>query len=518
MDNRLVAMPTEIERYIRFQLEHLTAHNEHHTFEEISFRVAERRLSSNLLPATGPVSAGGDQGRDAESYHTSLPQEQPGTEGFVARATSEPLVVAVSVQRTGLETKIRADLKAICGQGEPVARVAFFAVQEISVAIRHRLQKHAREAHGVSLEVFDGRAVAHMLAQNDLIWVAQRYLDIPSHLVAADQKEHAVSFDRIGAQATEVRYGRVLAPNLAVFRQFREPNQVIARADASVLVFLLEEVIRLGAIDIAVDAKRYMNAVPRLPAVFGRRVVEVGRTASHAAAVRILRPIADEQQIVLDELLTMTWRKGSGTSEVAIAALMGLASNLEKLICGMRYGLQVDINISAMRAAVRILLESSRSVEARGNLITIEQVLSTYKPHRVGAVVCTSTSPPRLVELFLELAENPLYRELSENVRNMGFRGKVSASMTAVARIAQRLVEKKAGLELGGREVYVSSVNPAPAHSRVIDIFEADYFPPIVSMAEASKRAHARWKELEPQFIPVSGDKTDLTSGGPTAR
>jgi hypothetical protein len=65
----------EAERYIRFQLEHLTARNEHHTFEEICYRIAKRRLSSNLLPATGPVSAGGDQGRDAETYYTRLPQE-----------------------------------------------------------------------------------------------------------------------------------------------------------------------------------------------------------------------------------------------------------------------------------------------------------------------------------------------------------------------------------------------------------------------------------------------------------
>jgi hypothetical protein len=79
-----VPSPVEAERYIRFQLEHLTARNEHHTFEEICYRIAKRRMSSNLLPATGPVSAGGDQGRDAETYYTRLPQELPAAAGFVA--------------------------------------------------------------------------------------------------------------------------------------------------------------------------------------------------------------------------------------------------------------------------------------------------------------------------------------------------------------------------------------------------------------------------------------------------
>lgn len=145
-----MTMPSPTERYIRFQLENLTARNEHRTFEQISFRIAERRLSSNILPATGPVSAGGDQGRDAESYYTCLPRELPGAGGFVGRATTEPLVVACSVQRSGLDSKIRADLESICGQGAPVARVAFFAVQEIPVAARHRLQEYARNTHSVS--------------------------------------------------------------------------------------------------------------------------------------------------------------------------------------------------------------------------------------------------------------------------------------------------------------------------------------------------------------------------------
>ncbi len=103
-----MASAVEAERYIRFQLEHLTARNEHHTFEEICYRLAKRRLSSNLLLATGPVSAGGDQGRDAETYYTWLPQELPAAGGFVGRATTEPLVVACSVQKSGLEAKVRA--------------------------------------------------------------------------------------------------------------------------------------------------------------------------------------------------------------------------------------------------------------------------------------------------------------------------------------------------------------------------------------------------------------------------
>ncbi|MEE1838865.1 hypothetical protein ACIODX_19115 [Streptomyces sp. NPDC088190] len=134
----------ETERYIQFLLKQLAGRNEHHVFEQIVFQIALRRLSSNIVPATGPGSAGGDQGRDAESYYTNLPHELSGAGGFVGRATTEPWVLAASVQKPPLDGKIRDDLQSICSRGEPVRRVAFFAVHEIPVAARHRLQQHAR--------------------------------------------------------------------------------------------------------------------------------------------------------------------------------------------------------------------------------------------------------------------------------------------------------------------------------------------------------------------------------------
>ena len=78
MENRPVTerIP-EAEAYIRFRLDELSSRNEHHRFEEIATRVAQKRISSNILIATGPVSSGGDQQRDAETFTTRLPSELP---------------------------------------------------------------------------------------------------------------------------------------------------------------------------------------------------------------------------------------------------------------------------------------------------------------------------------------------------------------------------------------------------------------------------------------------------------
>lgn len=179
----------ETETFIRFQLDQLGAQNRHHDFENICFRIAQRRISSNILPATGPVSSGGDQGRDGETFFSALPEELPGAGGFVGRATTEPLVLACTIQRTGLSTKIKADLEKITSQGQPVDRVAYFMAQNMPVNIRHELQEYARQQHGVDLEIFDAMAISTLLAEQDLVWVAEKMLDLPSNLVPANDPE-----------------------------------------------------------------------------------------------------------------------------------------------------------------------------------------------------------------------------------------------------------------------------------------------------------------------------------------
>ena len=62
-----------------------------------------------------------------------LPEELPGAGGFVGRSTTEPLVLACTIQRAGLSAKVKADLEKITSQGQPVARVAYFMTQNMPV-------------------------------------------------------------------------------------------------------------------------------------------------------------------------------------------------------------------------------------------------------------------------------------------------------------------------------------------------------------------------------------------------
>ncbi|MFD6211822.1 hypothetical protein, partial [Nocardia salmonicida] len=178
-----VSIP-ETEAFIQFKLHEMSSRNEHHKFEEIATRIARRRISSNVLIATGPVSSGGDQQRDAETYTTRIPDELPHSAGFAASASTTSIVVACTVQNEKLKQKVLADLAGICAEdADPVQHVAFFSVHSISEGHTHSLQKTARETYSVTLDVFCGADIATLLAEADLVWVARHYLDLPSAMV-----------------------------------------------------------------------------------------------------------------------------------------------------------------------------------------------------------------------------------------------------------------------------------------------------------------------------------------------
>ncbi|SDQ12005.1 hypothetical protein [Microbacterium sp. cf332] len=172
------------EAFISAQLGVLSENNLHHEFEKIATRVARRRISANILIANGPVSAGGDQQRDAESYTTYIPEELPHSAGFAAAASRSPVVVACTVQKKSLQAKILADVAGICAiDADPIDLIVVFSAASIAEATTHTLKEMVRKQYGVKLDVFSGMKVATLLAEPELIWIAQRYLDLPAHLV-----------------------------------------------------------------------------------------------------------------------------------------------------------------------------------------------------------------------------------------------------------------------------------------------------------------------------------------------
>jgi hypothetical protein len=186
-----VANPVQTAQMIRLALGSVAADNEHHSFEHLCRQVAKRRIASNVVPATGPVSAGGDQGRDFETFRTYLAGELPFAIGFLTLASSDVVVFACTIQRDGPRAKFEGDIRSICTQGTQVDRIFIFATENVPTRLRHDLQEWAAQQYEVALEIIDGSALAEWLAEPELYWIAQEYLYLPAELAPqADQPEH----------------------------------------------------------------------------------------------------------------------------------------------------------------------------------------------------------------------------------------------------------------------------------------------------------------------------------------
>jgi hypothetical protein len=304
-------------------------------------------------------------------------------------------------------------------------------------------------------------------------------------------------------------FGRLLLPRIVGLRDFHDSESErisVTRSDASILFYLIEHFVRVGAVDVAINEGIYDGAIPTLPGTFRSRLVEIDRADSAQSVLQICEPIAGELGVVIgasdDEIDLLTYR--SSMPDVITGALATLVFELCDYIRGMRHGLIVTLNLLAMRKAINILLETVSRRESRANLVTVEQVFSTYQSHEIGAPVIKSMAPARMIEIFDDLITNPLYRDLSHHAANMGTATESVESVAAVTRAAKRLVSQDASLNFSQYDAFIASGRRGGASNRINEHFNSKYFPPIVPIGDAYVKAEAAWRRDAPAFIPLA--------------
>lgn len=172
----------QVAAQIRFALEQLSERNGQHEWEHLCRHLTRARICSNILPATGPVQAGGDQGRDFETFRTFLDGSNLAGQSFVGLTSDTPLAFACTLEQQ-IVPKIRSDVATIMASGTPVGSIYIYCTRPVPVARRHELQTWARETHHINLEILDGAAIAELLAESDIFWIAERFLHLPAELL-----------------------------------------------------------------------------------------------------------------------------------------------------------------------------------------------------------------------------------------------------------------------------------------------------------------------------------------------
>jgi hypothetical protein len=165
---------------IRFGLNQLSSRNGHHEFEELTRFLARETVCRNILPGTGPVSAGGDQGRDFETFKAFIAGQVLPLGSKLGMAEGNAIAFACTLQADDIVRKILSDVEKIMGQGAPVEHIVYYCEANVPVGRRHQLQASVLENHEVHLEIFDGAAISELLSQRHLYWIAQEFLHLPA--------------------------------------------------------------------------------------------------------------------------------------------------------------------------------------------------------------------------------------------------------------------------------------------------------------------------------------------------
>src|SRR5262249_21859200 len=118
-----------------------------------SRQFAQLRICENILPATGPVGSGGDQGRDFETYRSCLISTPIATSTFLGMAGNTKIVFACSLQER-IRSKIKEDVTTICSGNERIDAIYYFCEADLAIAQRHELQQWCRDDFNTALEIF----------------------------------------------------------------------------------------------------------------------------------------------------------------------------------------------------------------------------------------------------------------------------------------------------------------------------------------------------------------------------
>jgi len=174
--------PDKLQQQIRFAISQLSPQNDTDGFEKVCLFFSRARIHLNILAATGPVQAGGDQGRDFETFHSYMANSPISGSSFLGQSSAGPVAFACSLQKDPAKKngKVYNDVKTIMSSGSKVERIYFFSGEDVPVSKRHKAQESVRLEFSVELEIIDAQTLSQQLADADIFWIAVQYLKIPS--------------------------------------------------------------------------------------------------------------------------------------------------------------------------------------------------------------------------------------------------------------------------------------------------------------------------------------------------
>src|SRR6266536_415870 len=103
----------------------------------------------NIVQSPGPVSAGGDQGSDFESFCIGQAVMDP-VSAFESRSNKQVVFACTLRAKKHVAAKIRQDVEAIVAHADDVRTIYCFTSADVAKGLRQKLQSWAKQSHAIT--------------------------------------------------------------------------------------------------------------------------------------------------------------------------------------------------------------------------------------------------------------------------------------------------------------------------------------------------------------------------------
>lgn len=168
------------------QMNFLSIQKKQSAFENFIVAVAQRKITPNIKPQTGP-DGGGDGKIDAETYQVSDDISDKWYSSENTAKGNELWAFAISCKKQW-KPKIESDIEKIVGTKRGYTRALFFSNQFIKASTRAEVEKNLTEKYGLKVEIFDCLWCENSVFQDRCIDLALEHLGFSD-----EYKKHSVT-------------------------------------------------------------------------------------------------------------------------------------------------------------------------------------------------------------------------------------------------------------------------------------------------------------------------------------
>lgn len=295
---------------------------------------------------------------------------------------------------------------------------------------------------------------------------------------------------------------RLYLPITGFFSEIRRPNQHILFRDMSSFEFIVETLIAHSASEIIIQSygDKYDNRqLSHLPQILRCRIKFVDQGGkSVELAKSIFYPVFDEFSIEPDRCLTLkTAPVKSPEADELFSAIATSYWQIHAFILGLKYKLQIDINLEYLRGRLRIIRDQSKNPASRANISVLEGILNCYSPSTVDGLSVIPNYSRETVNEFLDFLEDSNFKGLSQENFKLGFPDQISKAAIKIRQRVRRILSDERFekiLYLSSKSITAATSIPLPAAEIATALLTSKYLPPIISIKPLLDQAELSWK------------------------